>query len=145
MLHVPQFLATRRPAPPAVGDWPMPALTPSAYLRLRRKAWNLTIDDVADLLARNGGDQAEARSLIAMLEKDGVTARGRDTLELVATVLPIDVDVYFQLATEPTDRHPSICRGCGCSQHDACGVDGVKTCSWAARDICTFCSNGERY
>lgn len=143
MLLAHQFLATRTPPPPPVGDRLRAPLTPAGYIRLRRKASDLSIDQVAERIASKGADLAEVRALVRMLETDGVKARSLDAIELLRVAFPIDPAVYHQLATEPADRHPSICRGCGCSHHDPCG-DGVElACGWAMRDLCTRCSGGD--
>lgn len=120
MMHVPRFL----PALP---------LTPAGYLRLVRKSCDATIEQVASLIAVRADDQAEVRRLIRQLEIDGVTAREPTTIALLARVLPIDPGVYFQLATEPADRHPGICRNCGAS--------AASPRNWVRSDCCPRCSD----
>jgi hypothetical protein len=141
MLHAHTFVGRRLPPPPA--DCPADPLTPARYVGLRRKAANLTIDQVAERIARKATQQSEVRALLRLLETPGTVARDRDTIELLRVALPIDPDVYFQLATEPADRHPSICHGCGCSEYDPCGDEALGACAWAARDLCTRCSGGD--
>lgn len=114
-------------------------LTPAAYLTLRREAAGLTIAQVAERIAPRLQDRVDAALLIDMLETPGCKARDRDTINRLRAVFPFDPDVYFQLATEPADRHPRVCRGCGCSHWDPCdGPDG--TCAWSTDASCTRCA-----
>lgn len=48
-----------------------------------------------------------------------------------------------EATVEPESILPTLldlqCRVCGCTQYNAC-VDGIgEMCSWAQRDLCTFC------
>ena len=127
---------------------PLP-LKPAHYLRLRRAAAGLSQREVAERLARNwriqrGGTgsvlklEKQARILLEQLETDGTKARFRREIDDLEHVVPLDVDVYFQLANEPADRHPFVCLGCGCSTYDPCsGSEGV--CSCATGHACTRC------
>lgn len=142
MLHVREFLSRSAP-PPIAATSPRP-ITPPAYVRLRRYAHDLSIVEVGERLASKAQDQAEARALIRVLETEGVVARHRETLELIATAFPIDPDVYFQLATQPFANHPAICRVCGCSQNDACGGELTPACGWDAPALCTACAGEVR-
>lgn len=117
-------------------------VTPAAYLRLRRGAERLTLEQAAERIATRGTDRAELVALMRLLEREGVVARDRATIQLLTLAYPLDVDVYFQLATEPADRHPSICRGCGCSEYDPCQRERGP-CAWAGQNICTRCTDGE--
>lgn len=121
--------ATVRPAP----------LTPAAYLRLRREAAGLSIRHVAGMLAREADQVATALDLVHALETPGNTARRRETLESLRDVFAFDIDVYHQLADEPADRHPAVCRGCGCSEWDGCMDGDHGACSWATPTACTRC------
>lgn len=153
MLHTPSFgRAVPRPVPQiatALGP-----LTPQAYLALRRRAARLSVEDAAALIHDRAGQHrtrarrqgrsaelAELRALIRQLESPGVLARHVTTLDLLSAAFPLDVNVYFQLAHEPVDVHPAVCRGCGCSQWDPCANEGG--CRWASADLCTRCSGGD--
>lgn len=115
-------------------------LSPAAYLKLRRLAAGLTVEGLAELIAPRHTDRSEARALVRCLETEGVRARNRETIDLLADHFRIDPDVYHQLATEPPSRHPLICRGCGCSEYDPCsGPKGV--CGWASLRACTRCAD----
>lgn len=129
------------------------ALKPADYVRLRRQAAGLSRRDVASRLAAlalqpmfQGATRMvrlpedEALALIDQLETPGVRARHRATIAAIAAVIPVDVDVYRQLALDPPERHPTICRGCGCTPNDPCtGEDGV--CSIGLRGTCTRCAD----
>jgi hypothetical protein len=151
MLHAPLF---GRPVPPPPPPGVLPPFTPATYIALRRRASRLTIEQAAERIL-SGAIQvrprkmgrsaalAELRELLRQLETPGVVARSTDTLLLVRLAFPFDPDVYCQLATEPADRHPRICRGCGCSQWDPCRHAHQRPCAWAGADICTHCTDGE--
>lgn len=126
-------------------------LTPAAYLRLRREAYGLSRHAVADRLAgmmlrRDGEsethavarDRDDALALVDQLETPGVVARHRETIMAIGAIVPLDADVYYQLATEPAHRHPTVCRTCGCSDDDICSGDrGI--CTSATPIVCTAC------
>jgi hypothetical protein len=117
----------------------LPPVTPAAYLKLRREAAGLSVAAAARRL--NGGQSFEqAARLIRQLEAKGVTARDRETVIGLADAFPLDPDVYMQLCGAPAHQHPSICRGCGCSEWDPCvSADGAHRCGWASRAACTRC------
>jgi hypothetical protein len=145
MLHTPSFgRAVPRPVPAALPSALGP-LTPQTYLALRRRAARLSVDDAAALIVENvtpprfvprSERLAEARALIRQLETPGVLARHVTTIDLLAVAFPLDPNVYYQLAHEPADRHPTVCRGCGCSQWDRSeGASGA--CACAISDLCS--------
>lgn len=120
-------------------------MTPARYLQLRREAAGLSIAQVAARLPTRHVDADMAASVIRTLETPGARARHRATLDALRTVFPFDIDVYRQLCEEPAERHPMICRGCGCSTHDACvEADGHTCCLWAVPTLCTRCMDGHR-
>ncbi len=119
-------------------------LTPAAYLTLRREAAGLTIGVVAGMLARKADEVAPALDLVHALETPGNTARRPETLEALRSVFAFDPDVYRQLANDPAESHPRICRGCGCSHSDPCVSDDLRgdfwgACAWATDTACTAC------
>lgn len=114
-------------------------LKPAAYLRLRREAAGLSIQMLAGMLARNADEVAPALDLVHVMETPGNTIRYSETLERLRSVLAFDPDVYRQLASEPADRHPRVCRGCGCSTWDPCDHATHGSCSWATPTACTAC------
>lgn len=111
------------------------SVSPSEYLRLRRKAAGLSIADAASLIAQGSRaiDAQEAAALIRLLETPGVRARRLDPIWVIAVAYPVDPDVYQQLARGDADRHPTLCRVCGCSKYDNPG-------DWYAPTLCTGCA-----
>ncbi|AOH83642.1 hypothetical protein AWL63_06295 [Sphingomonas panacis] len=134
MLHAP--ITAHAPARPQAAPAP---LTPNAYLKLRRAAAGLTIAQVAEIIAPRQADRSEATAFVALVEADGVIALKETTLELLQTAYPFDPDVYRQLSAEPVERHPRICRGCGCTTYDPCVSDG-QCCGWASDSSCDRCA-----
>ena len=135
-----RFLADATPATP-----PLPApLKPAAYLRLRRKAAGLTVPQLADRITGVPADRDEMMCPIALLETDGSVARRDATIAAIARAMPMDADVYRQLRDDPVDRHPRVCRDCGCSAWDRCGADQraghVDCCTWESETQCTVCA-----
>lgn len=141
MLHSP-ILA--RPVPTSMLPGDRQPISPATYVSLRRAASGRSIEQAAAVIASTSDHQAEVRALIRLLETPGTIARSLDSIALLQSAFPIDPAVYHQLATEPADRHPQICRGCGCSQNDACVRAELGNCAWAGAGICTGCTNGER-
>lgn len=122
-------------------------MTANRYLRLRREAAGLTVQQAARRMFGADAEKAElAASLIRALETPGVRARVDLTLDRLSLAFPFDPDVYRQLAHDPAERHPHVCGGCGCSQNDACvSPDGHTSCGWHANSrlgaaICTRCA-----
>ena len=128
-------------------------MTPALYLRLRREAAGLSRTQVAQRLydikiKRVFGDRrprrlydsvAQALATVQQLETPGAYARYRPMIDFLGGIVPLDADVYHQLRNEPADRHPLVCRGCGCSTHDDC--DGACTLTGA---LCSHCATGAR-
>ncbi len=118
-------------------------LTAAAYLRLRREAAGLTIAGVACALARKPEDLATATELVQLLEQPGNSARKSETLYALQAVFPFDQEVYGQLANEPAERHPQVCRGCGCSEWDTDDTHAVRF-AWASVAACVRCVGAEQ-
>jgi len=118
----------------------LPPLTAPDYLRLRRKAAGLSVAAVAKRLyeahraARHAMTVEWATSVVTLLETRGTTARYAEALDALRAVFPFNPDVYRQLAADPVDQHPRVCRGCGCSAWDDAGFEG-----WATPNSCTRC------
>jgi hypothetical protein len=123
---------------------PLAAMSPGRYLQLRREAAGLSISDVADRLVALDDKlmREEAAALIRLLELPTAKARFRATLDRLRTIFTFDIAVYLQLTDEPADRHPKICRGCGCTQWDACSDEHGHTCFWAEPGLCSGCVEG---
>jgi hypothetical protein len=136
MLHVP---FNDRSAPP-IAAIALPPLSPAEYLRLRRKAAKLSIAEVAARLAPDSALRGEAATFLRLIEKPGNRVSRNDTLLRLEAVFPFDPSVYTQLCDEPADRHPQVCRGCGCSHWDPCDTDGRGPCAWSSASTCTRCA-----
>ncbi|WP_242415550.1 hypothetical protein [Sphingomonas panni] len=136
--------ATRRaPLPRIRDDRPM---TPGGYIRLRRISTGLSQHDVAQRMAalcihlneRKAGQRmpdlvADMLAELRRIEQPETVAERPETIARLAAVLPIDADVYWQLADYAPDLHPRVCRGCGTSAHDH---DAPR---WATRTSCERC------
>ncbi len=115
-------------------------LTPSEFLRPRRKAAGLSVAVVAKRLyearraARSVMTVEWTASVETLLETRGTAACYAEALDALRAVLPFDPDVYRQLAADPVHQHPRVCRGCGGSSWDDAGFEG-----WATPNSCTRC------
>lgn len=114
-------------------------LTPAGYLRLRRNAARMTIDQVAERIEPRLHRRGDIATMLRNLERDGVTARQIDILRPLQRAFPIDLEVYAQLRDEPADRHPSVCRVCGCSANDRCTGEHRGQCRRETADLCSAC------
>lgn len=150
MLHVPQFLATR--TPPPVAGVKLPPIAPADYLALRRAASGQTIDQVAARILASyqfgkkmgkSAARAEILALLRLAERRGVVVRDKETLDRIRRGYDFDPHVYRRLATAPAKRHPKICRGCGCSDHDPCHSADMNPCRWAGPATCSRCTYGD--
>jgi hypothetical protein len=128
--------------------------SPGTYLRLRREAAGLTIDDVAAIFGTVPGVPLSARAdMLRSIEAD-VTPIGDDVIRVLMKArelgsFPFDPVVLVQLvdlqAGSPLQfGRPRICRVCACSQSDPCyrvGLGGYTcTCGWAEADLCDSCA-----
>lgn len=103
-------------------------MTPGHYLRLRRRAAGLELDQLpiagtAALAIEHGArfpTAAEVAALGMAFRFDPVVLGG-----LVGGIID------------------DICRECGCSELDAC-MDGGIGCSWVERDLCSACATRAR-
>jgi hypothetical protein len=133
-------------------------MTPGTYLRKRREAAGLSVEQVALVMAGKFGNlpRAEQSPLvraaaggvygaaaafkgeIERLERDELLQdRSPIYIELVRLLdgaFPFDRNVFFALlglAADPGLPCPAICRNCTCSWNDAC-IDALRRpCSWA--------------
>jgi hypothetical protein len=109
------------------------------YLQLRREAAGFTIAQIAERLAPAHKDRSDAVALIKILERDGARPRHEGAIAVLRTIFPFDIAVYRQLCETPADRHPLICRGCGCSRYDLC-EDETGCCHFEQPGQCTRCT-----
>ena len=121
-----------------------PPVAPWTYLRLRRQAAGLSIDQAAERIEPRHRQRAAVAAMLRTLEAEGVTARHVSLLDPIHAAYPFDAGVYFQLMTAPADRHPEICRACGCSAHDRCQHEQLGECDWTLPGLCIRCADGER-
>jgi hypothetical protein len=133
MMHSPIL-----PAPITPPADEAPRLRPASYLRLRRQAAGLSVEDVAVLLAPRAADRGAARAFVRLLETDLMVARKARPIERLATCYPLDPAVYYQLAGPAP--HPRVCRGCGCSEWNLCQHEERGACSLASPTRCSHCA-----
>lgn len=114
-------------------------LTPAAYLHLCREASRMSVSATAIMMMKDSREVPAAMDLVRSLERKGTVARHRETLLALQSAFAFDPDVYHQLATEPPERHPQICRGCGCSEWDQ-RTELHGAFAWASAHACTRCA-----
>lgn len=118
-------------------------MTPGTYLRLRREAAALSIEDVAARITSEPRlGELDRAEWLRQIERDEAPASGLVAVAL-APVFNFSPGILGCLAAV-ADGHgnpnavPNICARCGCSEADAC-FDGHATCAWATADLCTHC------
>jgi hypothetical protein len=138
-----------------------PLLQPGAYLRMRREAAGLTIGEAAERMVQSDYAQRSVSLWDLRLLRACLTAIEADTTVLTTHQMSVflaafrfDPFVYSQLALAKmvgpglAFEHieaPQICRGCGCTEHDACRGFGGP-CAWVPGDrtLCTACQRAEQ-
>jgi transcriptional regulator with XRE-family HTH domain len=127
----------------------MVILTPGAYIKHRRQAQLLSLQDVADKLGTDPRIPAHERvAWLERIECDIVPA-GIDTIDALRRVFRFDRAVLATLAAiargeRDLVHYPRICRICACSYRDACiacSAGGhAEACAWVpGEDLCTAC------
>jgi hypothetical protein len=128
---------------------PTDDISPGRYMRLRREAARLTVDQVAAFVGGTPSDARDLAELLHRLERNEPMAGAE--LELVdrlagARVFRFDLGIYMMLVGRRADPHgdlplPGICRTCGCSWNDPCSDGMGEGCGWANSDatLCTMC------
>lgn len=128
--------------------------TPGTYLRLRREAAGLTIDDVAAIFGTVPGVPLSARAeMLRSIEAD-TTPLGDDVVRVLMKARELGSFSFDELVLiRLFDLHngsspvaaPRLCRVCACSPHDPCYRPGLHghtvTCGWAERDLCDACAS----
>lgn len=109
-------------------------MTPGTYLRLRREARGLTIDEVFQEISSGGG---ALRHDLAAIEADAEPLLIADAKHLDRA---IDFDITV-LASLAIGEKVGVCRVCACSDCDPCD----EICSWTndAEDLCDNCVGKE--
>jgi hypothetical protein len=130
--------ATEPPGPPPAAE----PLSPGTYLRLRRQAAGLTLEELAMAPEILGyGSLADALARLEALENDLCAPIDFDQVMALGDHFNFDPHVFVQLVAVRAGRltpAPDVCRKCGCSWNDACG----SSCAWASptNDLCTACA-----
>ncbi len=117
---------------------PRDKLTAGAYLRRRREAAGLSIDEVAAGYAV-GADRDAFAVRLRRIEADE-DAAGPATLDRMAEIFRFDREIYRNLVAG-VPAGTALCRECGCSWHDACTRSTLSR-YWVAPDLCYGCSVG---
>lgn len=97
-------------------------MTPGRYLKLRRKAAGVGINDAA----------IPGVSMLA-IERD-LRLPAQAEVTALARAFPFDRLLLFSISCGMT---PRLCRGCACSAWDAC----IGSCHWVAEDLCSTCAD----
>jgi hypothetical protein len=121
------------------------AMSPGTYLRKRREAADLTIDDVATMLPTEPHSPALSRAeWLTQIEAD-VQPIGNDVVGALRYVFAFDASVLRRLQDLracPGLPEPRLCRKCACSAFDPCHTNGPLgrgTCMWVEEDLCSAC------
>lgn len=143
--------ATAAPPPVAIQ-----AMAPGLYLTLRRRASGLTLQHVVLSVVHSGTRDSEERraafrQALVALEADQLSGPPQiGIVDKLKEVFSFDAGIYWLLVSYrqgggPNHRPPAICRGCGCTQNDACDDLG-QGCAWVPGDpnLCTVCERNER-
>lgn len=119
-------------------------LTPGAYLKHRRTAAGLAIEDVAHVLATDPRIAEHARAdWLRRIEAD-VVPLSFPTIAALREAFAFDPTVLVQLGlvqigmdVEP----PRLCLLCACSEDDRCGLDCYRATDVAPGAVlCTCCA-----
>lgn len=117
-------------------------MTPGTYLRLRREAAGLSLDEVSLVTQTVPSVCARIRGeWIAAIEQ-GIVPVSIDVALALQIAFPFDWDVLVKLCALQArliDQAPRICAACACSEQDACtGHDG-EPCEWVGPLRCSAC------
>lgn len=121
------------------------AITPGTYLRLRREAAGLSIEDVAGVIATVPHMDALGRAGWLRLVEADETPIGADVIDTLRNVFRFDQVVLMDLDDIARGATvvpaPRLCRLCACSENDAC-IDPVTHigCAWVAAELCSACA-----
>lgn len=127
-------------------------MTPGTYLRLRREAAGLSLEDLALRVDFNLRISVYSRAeLLGLIETDiavisaDVVAALRDLRAMGA--FDFDPYILWQLVLIHAGAEiapPEICATCGCSWMDPCLTEHGRACCWANHraDLCSACADG---
>jgi hypothetical protein len=111
-------------------------LTAGAYLRKRREAAGLSIQEVAAGYAV-GADRDAFVTRLARIEQND-DAAGPATLDRLVEIFRFDREIYRNLVAG-LPAGTTLCRSCCCSWNDACR-GSAPNCHWAEPDLCSRCA-----
>lgn len=122
---------------------PMPTVMPWDYIRMRREAAGLSIEQAARPFWHRKEHRADVERNMHRIETVGFRVK---RLWDMSRSFKLNLTVYRQLCDTPPDMHPRLCLACGwdewSAQLDAEGFD----CMWSDADpqICTLCEQTRR-
>lgn len=124
-------------------------MLPGRYLRLRRQAAGLTIEQAAVRIAPRPSRWHDTAKAIEALEAGDPGLDGSPSHILahqLLTAFPFNLLVWEILEEHRLDPDselpvPRICTACGCTWTDPCRIDRGLNCAWrsVAQDLCTAC------
>lgn len=130
-------------------EQPAPPIRPWEYVRMRRRSAGLTIEQAARPFYKRDEHREDVETNLRMLERPGVRVKRIRDLDLIRA-FPFDPAIYNQLADDPANHHPRLCRRCGWDEW-AGGTDREGSdLRWSEErpDFCTRCdtdlANGGR-
>lgn len=142
MRNAPSLLAMLGETAPAA----RPVIMPWEYVRMRREAAGLTIEQAARPYWHRPEHQADVERNVRALETVGFRMQREFFAADMSRAFSFNVDVYRQLCDTPPDQHPHLCLSCGwdewTTQYDAHGDD----VTWSSHDPdqCTRCEQLNR-
>lgn len=122
-------------------------MTPGDYMRLRREAARLTIDEVAALVSDRPAAAASIKVRLEALEaNDPMSATELALVDELIGTFPFEPAAYWMLVGRHAGGEagapiPGICRICACTWNDPCIAEDHSTCSWtdASTTLCSAC------
>jgi hypothetical protein len=118
--------------------------TPGGYIKARRCAGGLSIEDVAAKLPTVPRDAEHDRIAWLKLIEADVQPMRPSTVDALETLIDFDREVLGALdaiaigAMDPAFA-PQVCRICACSELDPCWTESGEPCAWEEPDLCTDC------
>lgn len=120
-------------------------MTPGQYLRKRRLAARLSLDDVAAMV--HTAPRLGEVDRVAWLRRveDDIAALGADVVATLSDAFPFSRRVLQQLIDRRSYgaaiEAPRLCAHCACSDRDPC-IDPHtgEACGWSGPDLCDRCA-----
>lgn len=104
-------------------------MTPGGYLRLRRIAAGLSLEQLP----------IDGTAMLAI--EHGVRVPTMSELTKLLAAFRFSVRVFLMVRAGGT---PRLCRECGCSELDACVGDAGVGCHWVEHNFCSACADRAR-